>query len=145
MNKKLIITHPGGAHFDEMTAVGLIAAVNAGSEFRIERREASPAELDDAAVWVVDTGGRYEPEKRNFDHHQSLDYPAAFVLVAQYLGLLETLSVMTWWDFKDSVDRIGLVRSSVKYQAGDYLVNVNPVENWLLTGSRQNPRLPYRC
>jgi len=140
MTKQLIITHPGSAHFDEMTAVGLILAVNAGSEFRIERREASPEELVDVAVWVVDTGGRYEPEKRNFDHHQSLDCPAAFVLVAKYLGLLETLSVMPWWDFKDSVDRIGPVRSSVKYQAGDYLVNRNPVENWLLDRFAAEPQ-----
>ena len=105
MSTQLIITHPGSAHFDEVTAISLILAMNNNSEFRIERREPLPAELEDSSVWVVDVGGRYDPGKRNFDHHQSLDYPASFVMVAEYLGLLNTLSVLPWWGFKDSADR----------------------------------------
>jgi hypothetical protein len=132
MKTQLIITHPGSAHFDEVTAISLIFAVYPDAEFKVERREPLLAELDDPGVWVVDTGNRHEPEKRNFDHHQSLECPAAFVLVAEYLGLSATLSVMPWWHFKDSVDRIGPVNSSQKYQAGDDLVNRNPVENWLV-------------
>jgi hypothetical protein len=132
MSVDTIITHPGSAHFDEMTAVSLIMAVYNDVEFRIERREPSAEELDDAGIWIVDTGGHYEPEKRNFDHHQSLDCPASFVLVAEYLGLTDTLSVMPWWRFKDSVDRIGPVESSRLYRAGDDLVNRNPVEDWLV-------------
>src|SRR3989338_8760601 len=131
MKAQLIITHSGSAHFDEVTAVSLILAVHADTVFRIERREPTPAELDNPEVWVVDTGKRHEPEKRDFDHHQSLDCPAAFVLVAEYLGLAETLSVMPWWNFKDEVDRFGPVRSSVKFHAGDDLVNRNPMEIWL--------------
>jgi hypothetical protein len=140
MKTQLIITHPGSAHFDEITAISLILAVFTDTEFRIERREPSPAELDDPGVWVVDTGNRYEPEKRNFDHHQSLDCPVAFVLVAEYLGLLATLSIMPWWNFKDSVDRIGPIRSSQKHQAGDYLVNRNPVEDWLVDRFASGPQ-----
>ncbi len=131
MKAQLIITHPGSAHFDEVTAVGLILAVYADTVFRIERREPSQADLDNPDVWVVDIGDRYEPEKRNFDHHQDTNCPAAFVLVAKYLGLLETMSVMPWWHFKDSVDRFGPGKSSLKYHAGDDLVNRNPVEIWL--------------
>ncbi|MFC1984854.1 MYG1 family protein [Chloroflexota bacterium] len=119
MKAQLIITHSGSAHFDEVTAVSLILAVYAETEFRIERREPVPVDLDDPDVWVVDIGGRHEPGKRNFDHHQDMDCPAAFVLVAGYLGLLETMSVMPWWHFKDEVDRFGPVKSSVKYHAGD--------------------------
>jgi len=132
MNAQLIITHPGSAHFDEVTAVSLILAVYADTEFRIERREPVTSEMDDPDVWVIDIGNRHEPEKRNFDHHQSLDCPAAFVLVAEYLGLLETMSVMPWWHFKDEVDRFGPVKSSEKYHAGDDLVNRNAVESWLV-------------
>ncbi len=140
MNIQLIITHPGSAHFDEVTAISLILAVYPDAEFKVERREPLQVELDDPGVWVVDTGSRHEPEKRNFDHHQSLDCPAAFVLVADYLGLLTSLSVMPWWHFKDSVDRIGPVRSSEKYQAGDDLVNRNPVENWLVGRFASEPQ-----
>jgi hypothetical protein len=136
---QLIITHPGSAHFDEVTAVSFILAVCTETIFRIERREPTPAELDNPGVWVVDVGDRHEPEKHNFDHHQSLDCPAAFVLVAEYLGLLETMSVMPWWNFKDSVDRFGPVNSSIKYHAGDDLVNRNPVESWLVDRFASGP------
>jgi hypothetical protein len=135
-----IITHPGSAHFDEVTAISLILAVHSDAKFCVERREPLPIELDDPGVWVVDTGNRHEPEKLDFDHHQSLECPAAFVLVAEHLGLLDTLSVMPWWHFKDSVDRIGPVRSSQKYQAGDDLVNRNPVENWLVDRFASDPQ-----
>ncbi|MBN1189383.1 MAG: MYG1 family protein [Dehalococcoidales bacterium] len=128
---QLIVTHAGNAHFDEVTAISLLLAVDTDGEFRVERRDPSVAELEDPAVWVIDTGNRYEPEKRNFDHHQSLDCPASFVLAARYLGLEQTLSVMPWWRFKDSVDRIGPARSSAIFGAGDDLINRNPVEDWL--------------
>jgi hypothetical protein len=132
MKKQLIITHPGGAHFDELTAISLILAVYADLKFRVERREPTSEELDNPDIWVVDTGNRHEPEKHNFDHHQSMDCPSAFVLVAEYLGLAETMSVMPWWYFKDEVDRFGPVKSSLKYHAGDDLVNRNPVESWFV-------------
>lgn len=141
MKTQLIITHSGSAHFDEVTALSLILAVHTDTGFRIERREPLPAEMDDAAVWVVDTGKRYEPEKHNFDHHQSPDCPAAFVLVAEHLGLADALSIMPWWHFKDGVDRIGPVRASAKYNAGDALVNRNPVENWLVDRFAAEPQV----
>jgi hypothetical protein len=132
MKKGLIITHAGSAHFDDMLAIALILATNASTYFEVERREPSPAELEDPATWVVDVGARFEPELRNFDHHQSAECPAAFVLVARYLGIEDTLSVLPWWHFKDSVDRIGPARSSQLFGAGDDLVNRNPVESWLV-------------
>jgi hypothetical protein len=131
MKTQLIITHPGTAHFDEVTAIAFILAENKDTEFRIARREPTSAELADPEIWVIDIGLRYEPAQRNFDHHQSLDCPASFVLVADYLGLLATMSVMPWWQFKDSIDRIGQAASSLKFQAGDDLINRNPVESWL--------------
>jgi hypothetical protein len=131
LGTRLIITHAGSAHFDDVTAVSLILARHLDTSFTIERRDPTVTELDDPEVWVVDVGGRHEPERRNFDHHQSLECPASFVLVAAYLGLAETMSVMPWWHFKDEVDRFGPVKSSVKFGAGDDLVNRNPVETWL--------------
>ncbi|MFC1925737.1 MYG1 family protein [Chloroflexota bacterium] len=139
MKAELIITHLGGAHFDEVAAISLILAVHTDTEFRVVRREAAEAELDSPDVWVVDTGRRHEPEMLNFDHHQDTDCPASFVLVAEYLGLLETMSIMPWWHFKDSVDRIGPVQSSIKYHAGDDLVNRNPVEIWLTAQFASDP------
>ncbi|MFC2006772.1 MYG1 family protein [Chloroflexota bacterium] len=139
MKAQLIITHPGTAHFDEVAAVSLILATFADTEFRIERRDPILAELDNPDVWVIDIGNRYEPDKCNFDHHQDADCQAAFVLVAEYLGLLETMSIMPWWYFKDSVDRFGPGKSSIKYNAGDDLVNRNPVEIWLIASFASEP------
>ena len=130
-DSRLIITHPGSAHFDEVTAISLLSAVYGETQFRIEWRDPTPSELDNPDIWVIDTGNRHEPGKRNFDHHQSLDCPASFVLVADYLGLTETMSLMPWWHFKDEVDRFGPVKSSARFHAGDDLVNRNPVEDWL--------------
>ncbi|UCC17368.1 MAG: MYG1 family protein [Dehalococcoidales bacterium] len=131
MKEQKIITHPGSAHFDDVTAVSLVLAVYDDMDFHIERREPILEELEDPDTWVIDIGDRYEPEKHNFDHHQSLECPASFVLVAEYLGLTERLSIMPWWDFKDEVDRYGTRNSSIKFDAGDDLVNRNPVEDWL--------------
>jgi hypothetical protein len=139
MNTQLIITHPGSAHFDEVTAIGTILAVYDDTKFRIERREPATAELDDPDVWVIDTGDRHEPKKHNFDHHQDMNCPASFVLVASYLGLEKEMSVMPWWHFKDEVDRFGPVNSSIKYHAGDDLVNRNPVESWLVASFASCP------
>ncbi len=136
----LIITHPGSAHFDEVTAISLILATYPDDSFRIERREPLERELEDPAVWVIDVGDRYEPEKTNFDHHQSIDCPASFHLVAGYLGLTDTLSVMPWWQFKDEVDRIGPARASEHFKAGDDMVNRNPVEEWLTTNFSKEPQ-----
>ena len=140
MKTQLIITHPGTAHFDEVTAIAFILVKNKDTKFRIARREPTPAELADPEIWVIDIGLRHEPAQRNFDHHQSLDCPASFVLVADYLGLLSTMSVMPWWQFKDSIDRIGQAASSLKFQAGDDLINRNPVESWLATRFAAEPQ-----
>jgi hypothetical protein len=136
----LIITHPGSAHFDEVTAISFILALHAGESFTVERRQAENEELENAEVWVIDSGRRYEPDKRNFDHHQDSNLPASFVLVAGHLDLLETMSIMPWWQFKDSVDRIGPRRSSALFGAGDELVNNSPVEMWLVGRFASDPQ-----
>ena len=132
MKKQLIITHPGSAHFDDMTAVSLVLAFYSGEEFSIERREPTDQELVDNEIWTIDVGDRYEPEKRNFDHHQSLDCPASFVLIADHLGFLPMLTLLPWWKFKDSQDRFGPVKAARDFNAGDDLVNHNPLEDWIL-------------
>lgn len=131
MKEQKLITHSGSAHFDDVTAVSLVLAVNDDTDYHIERREPTLEELENPDTWVIDIGNRHEPEKRNFDHHQSLECPASFVLVADYLGLTERLSIMPWWNFKDEVDRFGSRNTSTKFNAGDDLINRNPVEDWL--------------
>ena len=61
-----ILTHPGGAHKDELLAVCVLAAKHRAP---IVRREPTEADLADPAVAVVDVGGDHDPSKMNFDHH----------------------------------------------------------------------------
>ena len=84
-----IITHGGNAHLDDLMACALVLvnrtwsyqemheeatiekAFNEACEgVVIERREPTAEELEDKEILVLDVGGRYEPEKGNFDHHQ---------------------------------------------------------------------------
>ena len=61
-----IVTHPGGAHKDDLLAVCVLAALHGCP---IVRREPTPEELDDPQVAVVDIGGIHDPARSNFDHH----------------------------------------------------------------------------
>lgn len=65
---KRIVTHTGKAHRDEFYTCCLI--LSQYPTVQIDRREPTPEELEDPEVIVLDIGGRHEPEKNNFDHHQ---------------------------------------------------------------------------
>ena len=86
---KKIITHGGNAHLDDLmacaialvdrtwgslengrTATAEAALADACEGVVIERRDPTEDELANPHVLVLDVGGRYEPEKGNFDHHQ---------------------------------------------------------------------------
>ncbi|MBL9183179.1 MAG: MYG1 family protein [Verrucomicrobiaceae bacterium] len=93
----LILTHPGGAHKDELLACALLAAVH---RVPIVRREPTPEDLADPATAVVDVGGEYAPESHNFDHHQfPADHPpvCSLSLVLQHLGVYEDAREFCDW------------------------------------------------
>ncbi len=93
----LILTHPGGAHKDEVLACALLAAVH---RVPIVRREPTADDLSDPAIAVVDVGGEHVPERSNFDHHQfPADHPpvCALSLVLQHLGIYEDARQFCEW------------------------------------------------
>lgn len=97
MSLKLILTHPGGAHKDELLACSLLAAVH---RVPIVRREPTPDDLADVSTAVVDVGGEHAPERHNFDHHQfPADHPpvCALSLVLQHLGVYEDARQFCYW------------------------------------------------
>lgn len=107
---KYIVTHPGSAHRDEFLAIGLIF-YHLG-QCNVHRREPTPEELADPQIAVVDVGGRHEPEKLNFDHHQVKGSPedprCAASLVAEYFGHQDTLrELFPWWTFTELMDCCG--------------------------------------
>ncbi len=92
-----IVTHPGGAHKDDVLAVCVLIAKYGA---RVIRREPTGAELDDSSIAVVDVGGRHEPEKMNFDHHHfARDNPptCALSLVLKHLDVYEDAKRFCEW------------------------------------------------
>jgi hypothetical protein len=143
LNTEKIITHNGYAHFDEFLAISLILARHEDTHFFIERREPTETELDDSGIWVIDIGDRYEPGRKNFDHHQDLNLPASFVLVTEYLELKEALSHFPWWDFKDSIDRRGGYKMAKELGINSVDPLVSPVENFFIDLFAENPISMY--
>lgn len=94
---KKIVVHAGNAHLDELTACAVAIAVQKIGWPKvdwnlapvIERHDPSVGELEDPEVLVLDVGGRYEPEKSNFDHHQlpRENRESAMVLFTKNIGL----------------------------------------------------------
>jgi hypothetical protein len=92
-----ILTHPGGAHKDELLACCLLVAVHGVA---VVRREPTAGDLADPATAVVDVGGEHAPERMNFDHHQfPADHPpaCALTLVLQHLGIYEDARTFCDW------------------------------------------------
>jgi hypothetical protein len=86
MRKTRIVTHNGKAHRDEYLACAIIMfnEYRQGRQTFVERRIAGSSDLSNRDTWVVDTGGVWDPEMRNFDHHQNdprLEGQCAFDLV----------------------------------------------------------------
>jgi len=136
---KLIIIHPGTAHFDDFFAVSLVLAMDKDAAYTIERRNPSEAELENPDIWVIDIGERLEPELKNFDHHQATDIPASFILVADYLGLTDTLKILPWWEYKDTVDRFGAGKVADELGIDSFFPYFSPVEDWFLGLFKKNP------
>jgi len=119
----LILTHPGGAHKDDLLACALLAHRHG---VPIVRREPTPEELADPRVVVVDVGLEHAPERSNFDHHQ---FPrdhvptCALSLVLQDFGLYEDarkfcgwLEMAEWLDCRgpnEATAHFGLPRESL--------------------------------
>jgi uncharacterized protein UPF0160 len=84
-----ILTHPGGAHKDDLLAVCVLIAKYGAP---IVRRDPTKEDLDDSCIVVVDIGGLHDPERKNFDHHQfARDHAptCALSLVLDHFGLYE--------------------------------------------------------
>jgi hypothetical protein len=84
-----ILTHPGGAHKDDLLAVCVLIAEHRAP---VIRRDPTAADLDDPSVAVVDIGGSHDPAKLNFDHHHFPREHAptcALSLVLDHMGLYQ--------------------------------------------------------
>ena len=93
----LILTHPGGAHKDELLACCLLSALH---RVPIVRREPTEEDPPDPPWGVVDVGAQHHPELNNFDHPQfPADHPpvCALSLVMKHLGVYEDARLFCDW------------------------------------------------
>jgi len=108
-----ILTHPGGAHKDDLLAACVLASLH---NCPIVRRDPTPEELDDPEVAVVDIGGRHDPSRNNFDHHHfPREHPptCALSLVLSSLGLYEdAMQFCDWLATAEWFDSRGPVRTA---------------------------------
>jgi hypothetical protein len=131
---RLLIVHGGAAHRDDLLATCIVLALN--PRIAVERRDPTPAELDDAGVMVVDVGRRYEPERGNFDHHFPDAAPTcALTLVLRALGLEDAArDFWPWLGFTEVMDSTGPTAAArhMGLDAGRLPELWSPVEWWLL-------------
>jgi hypothetical protein len=105
---KYVIVHAGQAHRDEVIALGI--AMSLHGPLTVYRRDPTEVELEDPSVLILDVGGRHEPEKSNFDHHQRArgEKPeCAYSLYAQHVGLADTLALRKWYEVGILLDVTG--------------------------------------
>lgn len=105
---RAIVTHPGGAHKDDLLAVCVLIAKHA---VPVHRRDPTPDELADDTVAIVDIGGSHDPARLNFDHHHFPREHAptcALSLVLDHLGLYtEALQFCDWLEPAEWFDSRG--------------------------------------
>jgi len=105
---RLILTHPGGAHKDDLLAVCVLASLHGCP---IVRRDPTPEDLEDPTVAVIDIGGVHDPAKMNFDHHHfAREHPptCALSLVLDHLGLYQdALRFCDWLEPAERFDSRG--------------------------------------
>jgi len=65
--KKILVTHDGSFHSDDLFATAVLSIVYGGKITVIRTRD---LELMSTADVVYDVGGVYDPEANRFDHHQ---------------------------------------------------------------------------
>ena len=92
-----IVTHPGGAHKDELLATCVLIAKHGCA---VERRNPTEADLADPSIAVLDVGGAHDPALGNFDHHHfPREHPptCTLSLVLEHLGLYDDAKQFCDW------------------------------------------------
>ena len=112
----IILTHPGGAHKDDLLAVCVLIAEHGAPAVR---RVPEPGDLEDPRVAVIDVGGSHDPVLSNFDHHPfERDHPPtrALSLVLDHLKLYrDALHLCEWLEPAEWFDSRGPNRRTAEY------------------------------
>jgi len=64
-----VVTHSGSFDPDDVLAVAVVTLHLGQNNYEVIRSR--DTDVIDNADWVVDVGGKYDPDKKRFDHHQN--------------------------------------------------------------------------
>ena len=81
---KKIVTHVPPRHLDDTLATALLTQKYPDAEVEFvhpQDEEKLSLYREDSKVILVDVGGSYDPDRKNYDHHQDLELPCSLVLV----------------------------------------------------------------
>lgn len=76
-----IIAHKGRAHADDFLAACVCLYK---LDLPVFRQDYNPKMLEDPNFWVLDQGGRFDPDLHNFDHHHLAEEICSFTMVLDY-------------------------------------------------------------
>jgi hypothetical protein len=112
-----IISHLNPRHMDDFLAIAILKTKYPDAEIDFVHPQSVPnSYLEDPEIILVDVGGNYNPQLKNYDHHQDLNLPSSIFLVLQnefegILNLTKILSSQTI-NFIDTTDRFGVKQAS---------------------------------
>lgn len=137
----MIITHPGQAHRDDFISCCLIMSEYGG---KVYRRNPTKKELLDSDIFVVDIGGEYNPEFRNFDHHQfprDHEPTCALTQVMKYMEL--DYSIFPWFPTTELLDSKGPFQFCSKAGISKDLLDSlqSPIEGYILRSFSEKTQL----
>jgi len=123
MKVEKIVTHKEPRHWDDFIGVSLLKMSYPNAVVEMVHPQQVPQEYyADERICLVDVGGRYEPGKLNFDHHQDLNLNCSLILVLKHIYELSVTSGVL--RFIDISDRYGVKRASEELG-----VRLDPVED----------------
>ena len=143
-----IVVHGGLAHLDDIMSCALAFAFGVPHDAPIERRNPKPSELDDPATLVLDVGGRHDPARLDFDHHQRArgEPPkCAFRLFAEWLGVDDEMRTLhPWYTAWNLMDVCGPFQTAREMgTTADALAGFidNPLADWVIRRFADDPAL----
>ncbi|MGN0846142.1 MAG: MYG1 family protein [Kiritimatiellia bacterium] len=143
-----IVVHGGLAHLDDIMSCAMAYAFGVPHDAPIERRNPKPAELEDCATLVLDVGGRHDPGRLDFDHHQrarTKEPKCAFRLFAEWLELDEEMrTLFPWYTAWNLMDVCGPTATARKMgTTADALAGFidNPLGDWVVRRFADDPVL----
>jgi hypothetical protein len=114
---KKIVSHVPPRHFDDFLAISFLKSKYPSAELEYVHPQRVPAEyLFNPEICLVDVGEKFDPEFKNYDHHQNLNLRASFILVLIHeftnKALVKKIAETQAIRFIDLTDRYGVKKAS---------------------------------